>query len=79
MRPSVLGMVGLLAAAAGSVAAQVPKVQLPIPYETWTRPFPALRIVGDLYYVGTSDLASYLIRTADGHISSTPGSIVRCR
>ncbi|HET9636706.1 MAG TPA: subclass B3 metallo-beta-lactamase [Gemmatimonadaceae bacterium] len=34
----------------------------------WTEPFPPFRIVGNLYYVGTKDLASYLITTPEGHI-----------
>ncbi len=34
----------------------------------WTTPFPAFRIAGNLYYVGTEDLASYLIATPDGLI-----------
>ncbi|HEU4507100.1 MAG TPA: subclass B3 metallo-beta-lactamase [Pyrinomonadaceae bacterium] len=34
----------------------------------WTTPFPAFRIAGNLYYVGTQGLASYLITTPDGHI-----------
>ena len=34
----------------------------------WTEPFPAFRIAGNLYYVGSKGLASYLIATPDGHI-----------
>lgn len=34
----------------------------------WTEPFPAHRIAGNLYYVGSKDLASYLITTDAGHI-----------
>jgi metallo-beta-lactamase class B len=34
----------------------------------WTRPFPAFRIAGNLYYVGSEDLASYLIATPHGLI-----------
>ena len=34
----------------------------------WTTPFPAHRIAGNLYHVGSQDLASYLITTDDGHI-----------
>ena len=34
----------------------------------WTTPFPAFRIAGNLYYVGSKDLASYLITTPEGHI-----------
>lgn len=41
--------------------------------EAWTRPFPALRIVGNLYYVGTYDLSSYLITTPEGNILINTG------
>ena len=34
----------------------------------WTKPFPPHRIVGIVYYVGSRDLASYLITTPQGHI-----------
>ena len=34
----------------------------------WHREFPAFRIAGNIYYVGTADLASYLITTPQGHI-----------
>jgi metallo-beta-lactamase class B len=34
----------------------------------WTEPFPAFRIAGNLYYVGSKGLASYLIATPQGHI-----------
>ena len=32
------------------------------------KPFPPFRIVGNLYYVGTDDLATYLIVTPQGNI-----------
>ena len=34
----------------------------------WTEPAPAFRIAGNLYYVGSKGLASYLITTPQGHI-----------
>ena len=34
----------------------------------WTEPFPPFRIAGNLYYVGSKGLASYLIATSQGHI-----------
>jgi len=34
----------------------------------WTNPFPPFRIAGNLYYVGSQDLASYLIVTPQGLI-----------
>lgn len=34
----------------------------------WHREFPAFRIAGNLYYVGTADLAAYLVHTPQGNI-----------
>ncbi|MDP9171259.1 MAG: MBL fold metallo-hydrolase, partial [Acidobacteriota bacterium] len=34
----------------------------------WTEPFPAHRVIGNVYYVGTKALASFLITTPEGHI-----------
>ena len=35
---------------------------------SWVNPHPAFRIVGNLYYVGSQDLAAYLIVTPQGNI-----------
>src|SRR3954464_13655527 len=35
---------------------------------SWGEPFPAHRIAGNLYYVGTRGLASYLLGPPEGHI-----------
>jgi len=35
---------------------------------SWTEPFPPYKIVGNVYYVGSRGLASYLITTSQGHI-----------
>ena len=34
----------------------------------WTEPFPPFRIAGNLYYVGSKGLASYLVTTPKGNI-----------
>ena len=39
----------------------------------WNRPFPAHKIAGNLYYVGTEDLACFLITTPEGHILINTG------
>src|SRR3954465_8421028 len=39
----------------------------------WYEPFPAHRVIGNTYYVGSKDLASYLITTPDGHILINSG------
>jgi len=39
----------------------------------WSKPFPPFQIVGNLYYVGTYDLACYLITTPQGNILINTG------
>jgi metallo-beta-lactamase class B len=39
----------------------------------WSRPFPPFQIAGNLYYVGTADLACYLIVTPEGNILINSG------
>ncbi len=39
----------------------------------WKRPFPAHKIAGNLYYVGTEDLACFLLTTPQGHILVNTG------
>jgi metallo-beta-lactamase class B len=52
-------------------------IPLPSFKEIWVQDYPPFRLVGNLYYVGTYDLASYLITTPKGHIlinTGIPGS-----
>ena len=37
-------------------------------WRSWNRPVEPFRITPNLYYVGASDIASYLITTPEGHI-----------
>jgi metallo-beta-lactamase class B len=39
----------------------------------WTRPFPPFRIIGNIYWVGSYDLATYLITTPQGNILINTG------
>src|SRR5215207_3242531 len=39
----------------------------------WSQPFPPFRIAGNLYYVGTWDLACYLVTTTKGNILINTG------
>src|SRR5690242_15948239 len=48
----------------------------------WTEAFPAFKIVGNVYYVGSRGLASYLITTPKGHIlmnSNLVSSVLQIR
>ena len=38
------------------------------PPAAWIEPYPPHKIAGNLYYVGSKDLASYLVTTPEGHI-----------
>src|SRR6478672_1666267 len=59
-RTSIVAAFALLLMASASASAQSPP--------DWTEPFPPFRIAGNLYYVGSKGLASYLITTSQGHI-----------
>jgi len=48
-------------------------VKEPKKLEEWSRPYKPFRIAGNLYYVGTYDLASYLIVTDKGNILINTG------
>ncbi len=43
------------------------------PPADWSKPFPAHRIIGNLYYVGTYDLACYYLVTPQGNILINTG------
>jgi metallo-beta-lactamase class B len=48
----------------------------------WHKPHPGFRVVGNVYYVGTYDLSSYLITTPQGHIlinTGMPDSVAMIR
>lgn len=62
-------IVAVLVAAAVSSVVVLPSAQ----NADWTRPFPAFRLIGNVYWVGTYDLSTYLITTPDGHILINTG------
>ena len=51
-------MLGLLTAAASAQTTQT----------DWNKPFPAHKVIGNVYFVGTELLGSFLITTPEGHI-----------
>lgn len=77
MRPFAAAAALLVVALASfQVPAQAPAPAFkppPVRNEAWVKPFPPVRIVGNLYYVGTYDLAVYLITTPAGHILVNTG------
>src|SRR3982750_757658 len=60
MKKTILSSVILACTCAATAAAQT--------NAAWHASFPAFKIAGNLYYVGTADLAVYLIRTPQGNI-----------
>ena len=67
----------VLSGAAIDMATAQQRVKIPITNKEWEQPFPAFKIVGNMYYVGTYDLGCYLIDTGAGLIlvnSGAPGS-----
>jgi len=39
----------------------------------WTRPFPAFKLIGNIYWVGSYDLSTYLVTTPQGHLLVNTG------
>src|SRR5438067_5161442 len=37
-------------------------------HDAFNKPFPPFKVIGNIYYVGTDDLGSYLITTPEGNI-----------
>jgi metallo-beta-lactamase class B len=64
-------LVAVLSLTSFAVTAQ--KVKEPKGQEEWTMPYQPFRIAGNLYYVGTYDLACYLITTTQGNILINTG------
>src|SRR6188472_3787679 len=61
----------LFLALAVSVTAQQPAAALQNP--DWTKPFPPFHIIGNIYWVGSYDLSTYLITTPQGNILINTG------
>ena len=56
-----------------SLTLKAQKAKEPKTTEEWTTPYHPFRIAGNLYYVGTYDLACYLITTPQGNILINTG------
>jgi metallo-beta-lactamase class B len=60
----------------------LPQTGVPYPMHGWNRPFPSYRVIGNIYYVGTNEIAQFLIVTPAGHIlidSGFEASVPRLR
>src|SRR5579884_3417922 len=65
LRRTLLYLIPFIAALAPAVYAQQ--------IADWTKPFPPFRMIGNIYWVGTWDLSTYLITTPQGHILINTG------
>ena len=63
----------LLLCLAFGVAAATPQTVAAQTNDGWTRSFPPFRIIGNIYWVGTYDLSTYLITTPQGNILVNTG------
>jgi len=70
----VLAAALTLAAITANAQQSARRVVQPITNKEWITPFPGFKIVGNVYYVGTYDLAAYLITTNEGHILFNTGA-----
>jgi metallo-beta-lactamase class B len=69
----VAGIIALGAAGPALSQAQPAFRQLPVSNPNYVKPFPPVKILENLFYVGTYDLAVYLITTRDGNILINTG------
>ena len=67
MKKLLIALVALLTLA-GTAQAQTPKDLLAALLVKWNTPTELFRMIGNVYYVGTDGLASYLITSPQGHI-----------
>jgi metallo-beta-lactamase class B len=67
-----LGMATLAVSAAALLSAQAPSPP-PTRNSDWVRAYPPFRMIGNVYWVGTYDLSTYLITTRDGHLLVNTG------
>lgn len=65
---SVLALLALMLPTLQNASAKSPELASQSTPPDWIEPFPAFKIVGNVYYVGSRGLASYLITTPKGHI-----------
>lgn len=63
----------LFVLASRSLKAQPVQEPTSASHPEWSKPYPPFRIAGNLYYVGTHDLACYLIQTTNGNILINTG------
>jgi metallo-beta-lactamase class B len=64
MRTILIGLALTAAAAAQNAPSQNPE---------WTKPFPPFKMIGNIYWVGSYDLSTYLITTPQGNILINTG------
>jgi metallo-beta-lactamase class B len=67
VRKLAVALVALLSLTA-TVEAQTPKDLLAAMLARWNKPTEPFKMIGNVYYVGTDGLASYLITSPQGHI-----------
>jgi metallo-beta-lactamase class B len=60
----------VIAACSAAIAQEYPRNDT---HRAWNKPVEPFNIIGPIYYVGTFDLASYLITTSAGHIVMDSG------
>lgn len=60
----------------------IPQAGVPYEMHGWNRPFPPYHLIGNIHYVGTNEIAQFLITTPTGHIlidSGFEASVPRLR
>jgi metallo-beta-lactamase class B len=70
MRSTLFAILTLLVASlsAQSLSGSTPQGQYTKATPEWNQPVKPFRIIGNIYYVGASEVSSFLITTPNGHI-----------
>jgi metallo-beta-lactamase class B len=72
-RSSISAMLAVMLSLTSLFSSAQNLVTPPVMQENWSQPYEPFRVAGNLYYVGTYDLACYLITTPQGNILINTG------
>jgi metallo-beta-lactamase class B len=67
-RQSLIHIISLVLILCSTISISAQKNPFTTSNPSWVQPFPSFKIAGNLYYVGSQDLAAYLIVTPQGNI-----------
>jgi metallo-beta-lactamase class B len=82
MKAAALGIAALALASLAAASCAGGGAGVPSQMWSWNRPFPPYRVIGNIYYVGSNEIAQFLVTTPAGHMlldSGFEASVPRLR